>query len=201
MTLKVLTVHDERITLDIADCPIYVSERVLALSGKKNSKLLWANTVVRCDEESGIAEGDLVYENDELLGRIVYAKGFKLQTLEGDVKNLPEIEHIKVRVGSKETINKVFECSERTPITFGYRKKEFSIRDFLCKTGNYIAIADDKFTGKKLVPQDLLISTGFTREDRSPICFGEFYQDGIVTLWKGLPVISKDGEYEQLCGK
>lgn len=199
--LEALTLNEERVTLNVADCPIYVSERVLALSGKKNSKLLLAKTVIRRDEETDIAEGDLVYEGEKLLGRIVYAEGFKLQTLDDELKNLPEGEHIKVKVGTKESINKVFDCPERTPVIFGYRKKEFSIRDFLCKTGRYIAIADDKFSGKKLDPQDLLISTGFTREDGSPICFGEFYQGGIVTLFKGIPAISKDGKYTQLCRK
>lgn len=202
MKLKGYTVAGNFIDVEISDCPIYLTESLLALSAKNNSELVKANSLVRYDEETEYCEGDIIVENDVEIGYVIYAAGFKMYQNSGEIKNIPTGEHIYLSKGTEASIAIIAKCPQRTALVFGYRGKEIAFKSFVCPVGKHIATAEDNFAGKRIDGKQVTFYTGYVTGDDELICFDDFRQGGKVSLYKGLPVIvTVSGKIEKLNGK
>ena len=191
MVLKGFTKCGIEVLFTLADCPILVGEGLIALVGKISSALIRYDTIVRGDEESGLYEGDVIYDEMEtILGIVVYAKGFVLYNA-GVLCDIPAEDNIRVTKGCPETIEKIANLEERTEISFAYKGIQYRFLSLICKVGDYVGLTID---GKLVNPEELLLNTGFCRKDRMKgIYFGEVYQGGTVVLHKNVPMIAYEG--------
>ena len=186
MLLRGFTDDGVRIDFTLHNCPILVTDSIVALAGIKQSKLIRYDTICRGDEKTGIFEGDEVYDNGTLIGIVVFAKGFFLQTLDGLLKTIPSDEHIKVKEGNIDSSKMAFSSQYRTDLSFGYKGQRVTIHMFICKDGNMLSVAGKN---KLINPTSLLMFTGHLRHDNRGIYFGEFYQGGVVVLHDLKPMI------------
>ena len=76
------------VNFTLEDCPVYLNSSLIILAKHEGSALLLADTVVRYDDASDIAEGDIVYENNRRIGWVIYNQGFVLQDSNGNLKEL-----------------------------------------------------------------------------------------------------------------
>lgn len=189
MLLRGFTDSGIRVDFTLHDCPILVTSSLVALAGIKQSKLIRYDTICRGDEETGIFEGDEVYEDGKKIGTVVYAKGFFLQTLTGALKTIPKSEHIKMKEGNVSSSKIAFNSEYRTDLSFSYKGQRIIISMFICKDGSMLSVAGKN---KLVNPDSLLMFTGYLRQDNRGVYFGEFYQGGKVVLHDLKPMIKID---------
>lgn len=193
MLLRGFTISGERIDFSIQDCPVFISTKVLALFGVKGSELIKSDTVVRGNEQTNIFEGDKVYSNEQLLGVVVYSRGFMLQDLEGVLKILPSGNHIKIEDGDSSTSKLAFHSKYRTELVFNYHGINVNFKSFIAKLKDGLAI---KPVNRQIDAKELLLFTGVIKEDGSKLFFGQTYKGGTIVLHNNVPMIRiRDDEY------
>lgn len=186
----------------IGDCPVFIESDLVALVAISGSSLIAADTIVRGDDESLYFEGDMVYSGDEFVGYIIYSQGFKVQLSDGTLKLLSEVEHIKVKDGTVDSILKVRESKLRTPLLFKACNSIFQMHVLLAKlSSGKLAVSGDSVKSSILEPSQVLFSTGIISKDTNElIFFGEMYKCGTVILHNGVPCIKVGEEYEEVKG-
>lgn len=157
MRLKAFTKKGDPAFFDIADCPVYVSDTELALAHKRNSSILQAETVVRGDSSKKMFEGDYVCEGTDILGYVVYSKGFKMWNLQQGVKELPQSEHIYLKEGTIETCSFVQSVEGRTPVLLAYMGKLLQFNSLVCASKNGVRLNN---TPGVVKTQDIQLYTG-----------------------------------------
>ena len=192
MLLKGFALNGDRVNFKLSDCPVYFTNNIIGLVGIKGSKLISASTIMRGDEETGVFEGDRVYLKGELIGYVVYAGGFKLQTLNDELKNLFDDPHIKVKEGNRKTANIVSNSEYRSELVFRYNKKNIYMSVFLFKNKDgMLAVAGKSLNGTLIDPEQIHFYTGLADDDGTKLFFDELYKGGILSLRNGMPCIVK----------
>lgn len=190
MKLKAYTRTKERVSFTLEDCPVFISDNVIALVGKKNSDLISYDTIIRGDEASGIWEGDEVYENDSLVGYVIYSRGFKLQTLDNKVKKLCLGSHIKVKEGNRDTVLSISKNPERSMLLFKYKEYVIQIAVFLCKRGDgMIGVHGSSCPEEYIDPQGLRFFTGLVDKSGKNLFYGECENGHEIVLHNLMPCI------------
>lgn len=203
MRLRAFSVQADRDTLfDISDCPVQISKSLVALANKRYSELLQANSIVRCDTKLNLAEGDIVYDKatGELLGYVIFAKGFELQTLTGVVKQLPDKKHIYLRGRTKDSVALVTESCMRAPLLFKFNDVEFYLQAIVKAIDEeHIGILQRKIKPALAVNvKQLQWFTGVTDDNGENIFFGDRVRSGIVSYREGVPVLLAGKKCENL---
>jgi len=181
--------------IDWTECPVFISEKYIATVNKENSPLLYRNTLVRVDEETGYAEGDIVIDkvSGNLIGRLVYSKGFKMQDLEGNLKELIELQHIKVKRGSSASRQLISQSKHRDYLLFKAGNVEFGLDSILLEKGGCLILTSEKYSYRSADISDIKFMTGY-----GSLAFGEFYNGGIIVLHNGQPSLKRGNEYVHL---
>lgn len=188
--------NNERINFGMADCPVHISTKEVVLAAKRCSPIINAKSIVRGDETLNIFEGDEIYENDELLGIVVYAGGFALQTVQGKIKSLPHGEHIKVKEFNKESLEVLSRCKRRTPFLFSADGFTFNLTGIAYKVDEYIIVTNEDYH-KKIIPNSIREYTGLKSGDQE-LFYGDAFNDGFVVLQKGKPSLEKGNKITPL---
>ena len=198
MLLKGYNLHKERVDFTLSDCPVHLSTTLIGLSGRKPSYLIKSSTIVCGDDETGIYEGDLVYEDDVEIGYVVYSSGFKVQRHNGDLKKLVLDEHIKVKEGNIASAKVACLNSSRTNVMdFQYDGNKVTVGMFLTKIDDYVVIKSKKKV--KLIDTDrLLFFTGLSDKDGNQLYFKQVYNGGIIVLHDLEPMLKRNGDYFKL---
>lgn len=198
MKLKALTIFNELINFTLEDCPVYVSKATIALAAREMSILIKAESVVRGDDESGIFEGDRVYMDGEYIGNVIYSSGFMVQNLDGTLKSLTQMAHIKIETGTSKSIKTVCEDSRRTPLLFKCKDSIIQLNLFLCKLDNsQIAVFGNSYSDKILNCEDVQFYTGI-KLDGEAVFYGDVMNNGKVVLYNLQPCIRCGNIYRRL---
>lgn len=195
--LRGTAVDGEKVEFTIADCPVRISETKIALLGKPMSKILDIRSITRGND--WYFEGDVIVdaETDEELGVVVYAGGFYLHTNECEIKDIPSVAHIKVREGNERSISLALSCESTTKLGFGYKGNHISLKSFITKVGEYVALEG---VVALVRPEDIHVFTGlYSEEDGRPLYFEEEYRGGSVLLdGNRVCVVWQDGLAQEL---
>lgn len=196
--LRALTLSNKIKDFSLNDCPVYVSQSTIALMSDRMSTLIKAETILRGDDETGIYEGDMVYENGEYVGNVIYNAGFKVQKTDGTQKSLSLGSHIKIETGTIESIKTVCSSSKRTFLLFKCREYIIQLNLFLCKLNdNQIAVLGNSYDGKFLDCEDVQFYTGVKRGNVA-VFFGDEIDGGKVILHNLQPCIQYGDTYRRL---
>ena len=172
MLLKALSINNDWVDFTVFDCPVYMEANIIALTGRKGSDLLQADTIVRGDKNTNVFEGDRVYESDELVGYVIYSKGFKLQKLNGQIEDLVLREHIQLKQGNKETIKIISSNEQRTRLLFSDGESVVQLTVFLLKnSAGKIGVMGRTCKANAIDPSKLRFFTGLTKEDGELLFF------------------------------
>ena len=189
--LRALTLSNKIKDFSLNDCPVYVSQSTIALMSDRMSTLIKAGTILRGDDETGIYEGDMVYENGEYVGNVIYNAGFKVQKTDGTQKSLSLGSHIKIETGTIESIKTV--CSDSKS-----REYIIQLNLFLCKLNDkQIAVLGNSYDGKLLDCEDVQFYTGVKRGNVA-VFFGDEVDGGKVILHNLQPCIQYGDTYRRL---
>lgn len=199
MLLRAINTKDELVNFDLSDCPVQVTDGLYALAAIPNSPLLVSQTITRGDPETSIFEGDIVYEDGEYVGYIIYKQGFKIQKDDGTLKDLELNSHIKVEIGNIDSMRKVCNNSNRDYILLSYHDKVISMNLFLYKMQNgRIAVIGKSYTdGRSIDPKKLKHYTGCEIDGRK-LFYGDIFEGKTLVLKDFKPYFYKDGEYEEV---
>lgn len=203
MELRGFSTGGEIVKFKLSDCPVVITERQIALFGKKDSCLLKSNTVGR--GYAGIYEGDTIADKEtgRELGVVVYAGGFRIHDKAGGLKAIPDAEHIKVIEGGMESAQFAFGLAVKTPILFKYKEEEFGVDSIVTKIGGSLHIALLK---EHVNPDSITFYTGYRNTaTKKKIFFGDTVDKGRVALHRGSVIIQyPDGSSElaeNICNK
>lgn len=195
LIFSTLNLRQELVEFTLEDCPVYFSDNRVVLAKHEGSSILRADTIVRKDTETGVAEGDCVFQGGAFLGIVVYNQGFKLQTIDGKIKDLQQNKYMKVRQGKKFNMCDATHSANRQPISLFYKGRTFSIKALLQYEEPFVVIhpQDDYF--RKVLPGDIKISTGIGK-----YCYGDLMAGGgRIVLHDGIPCVAEGGNLTRLC--
>lgn len=168
------------------DCPVKVGNDVIATTAITMSPLLSASLIGRGLPVVEGFEGDYVYDADTLLGYVIYVGGFRLLGLDNVLKNLPEPDHIQLKVGDVESMSIVAAFEQRTPLLFSVNNKIVVLDSFVLKWAGRLYTIDGNIV---IPPEDVLFNTGVFDKNKKNIFFGTGYQHGEVVLQGYLPYV------------
>lgn len=193
MKLRAFSVHGKDTLFGLEDCPVHVSKSLVALVNKRYSEMLQAETIVRTDERLALTEGDIIYDKStgELLGYVIYSSGFKVQTTQGFVKDVPDKEHIYVRHRNTDSVKEVVESCMRTPLLFKYGEDTvLKLKSVVKANGDkHIGILQKKSTGAYSVRAcELKWFSGLRDEDGNKFFYGDKLGEQVLVYRNGLPV-------------
>ncbi len=198
MLLRAENVRGRFVRFTIEDCPVYVTNDLIALVGREGSPIISANTIVRGNDEGSYFEGDAIYEGNTAIGTIIYYKGFKILTIEGKIVNLPTSKNITIKQCiNADILRTIVNNKKRTPIMFSFNKECFTIQAFVCKMNGAIAVSSDCISISKIIPQMTMFYTGYDCKG-SKIFFGDVIDGGVVELREGKVVTVYDDHVTNL---
>lgn len=186
--LSAITLKGETVDVKLEDCPTGIVRNIIARVAIENSDLLYENTLVRVDKKTGITEGDILADSDKEIGWIIYSKGFYMLDTEGNIKEIPRNQHIKVKKGTLETRQKIVTSKERTLLTFKCFGSVITLGSFLMNENGFIVLKGLQHQYRSVKAEDILFMTGY-----ETICYGEYFKSGRVTLKDGIPCVNADG--------
>ena len=163
---------------NLKDCPTYLMENQIILSGKNGSPILEADTITRGMADKDIFEGDLIYKEKEFLGYVIYNNGFFMQKKFSSHKKEIPSSHIYVKRGNRESI-KIIQTFERNPILFKHNETIFSFIDLVNSKGNTLNVLHRK-KFRRVITQavtELIAVSGTTS-----IFEGDLFNGKFITL-------------------
>lgn len=175
--------QDVCVEFTLSDCPVVVSGTLMAITGRRLSPLIQIASIVRGDLELGLFEGDKLYNGEDELGQVVYVQGFKLLKLDMTVEKLPNLKHIQVVKGNRESLLQVCSFKDRTPLQLVYNNELSSLERLVEKTkdGQYALL-----NTRRLVDEyEFNLYTGYTDNTDIHIRFNQIYNGGVVCLHNG----------------
>lgn len=195
MQLSGINYRKERVSIRLEDCPVQVGADEFALMEVEGSSLVRGKTIVRHDEETGLTEGDVILDKSskEELGMVVYSGGFYMQDSDGNLKEIPDREHIKVWYGSRALRERVTDNPIRSPLLFSCNGKSFDLRAILMLENGMLVIRGARFHYDKVLVNEVKMMTGI-----GDLCFGDYYDGGYVVLHKGHPCVQRGEEFIRL---
>lgn len=191
MLFRCITISGRHMEFTLGDCPINLGSNRGALSGLPGSPLFHLDTITRGFELSNgkkVFEGDLAYDSasDELVGYVVYNKGFFIQTQRGLQIEIDTASHIYMRDGDINSIDKVVYEMQRTPLIFKCDSKQFFLDHFVCKKKGVICLYAHS---KAVTEEDIKNYTGVDIDGYNKVFYGDFVSGGLVVMHKGIPYI------------
>lgn len=188
MKFRGITLKDTFLVFEVKDTPVVIANDKLALLAPgAPTDIMKLSTVTRGDR---FFEGDKVVNKDtsEVYGYVCYVQGFKMQALDGTVKEIPTDDYIQVEEGDSVSISDVVRGGNWKPITFICNGKEVQFHSFIMRVGDSIVMGD----GTELVRcEDIRIPTGYYDEGR-PVCFGDRRNGGVVCLRNNDVTVCRD---------
>lgn len=193
MILRGITFDKHIITFDINDGPALVSDDIIALTNRPNSPLLWANSIARGDEVTGVFENDFIFsEKQQLIGHVIYNNGFFIKRYMEDECIPMESKYHRLENANCE-ITKILEAYKQ-PIRYKTGNFAFTLKRVLRVEGNNLII-----TNKLLKPINLnnvKMCCGLIGTDGNELAYGDFFGGGIVECHNFKPMIKMaDGSY------
>ncbi|MBQ2885921.1 MAG: hypothetical protein IJE43_19520 [Alphaproteobacteria bacterium] len=173
LKFSAISTEKSEVFFTLEDCPVYLSNSRVLLAKHPGSALLLADTIVRHDTETGFSEGDIVSKGSTNIGRIIYNKGFKLQTNGGKLKELNLTDHIKVKKGYINSRRMIVNHENRDKIYFRYKKQTFTLKAILQYEGELLVIHPSGRFYKKAMPSEVKLLTGI-----DDYCFGDVMSNG-----------------------
>lgn len=197
LKLEGYDIRHNRIVINIADCPMSVNKAFTALVGVKNSLFVLTDTIVRKDEESNVAEGDLVFlrNGNKFLGTVIYNKQFLIQTRQGTVEKLVLGRHILMRRGTEDSCREAVSSENRQPIRYCYKGTSYPFDILLSKVGDSLVMYG---VSEMVDVNQILIDTGF-KVDNCDVGYGSVWNGGIIKLKNLEPcIVYENGDFEKL---
>lgn len=194
LVFSALSLQNKAVDFTLEDCPVYLTDNKIILAKHEGSSILRADTVVRKDTETGVSEGDCVFQKGMMSGIVVYNQGFRYQTSGGRLKYIEPDGDMRISKGRKYNICDAVRSSRRQPVALYYKERTFSIKALLQYEEPFIVIhpQDDYF--KKVLSGEIRISTGIGN-----YCFGDLYKDGGRIVLHGLvPCVAKGTDFKKL---
>ena len=189
-----ITVQGNRIRFNLGDCPTMLKLNVMYLAAKPGSELFYEDTVVRVDKQFGYAEGDRVLNsNNKQIGCIIYSQGFKLQDMRGNIKEIRDYEHIKVKEGTHSDRARIISSEHRDKILISTNDKLFTMNALVDAPGSTIIVKPSSKLFAFYNVDDLRIWTGVEKYK-----FYDSVGGGRIVLSKGLPCIRFGNELVKL---
>lgn len=189
MRFRGITLTGEPYEFVLADCPIQLNDKMIALSNKPESPLLHSQSLARMDDEGTLAEFDLVYDssNYKVLGFILYRNEFGVYDHKNDMFTRLRDLNCDYGIMRNKNINYVNLINGKMQsIQWRIGDVTFSVYEMLKVLNGYV-YCFTKFTR----PLDITaarLCTGL-KKDKKNICYGDILSGGIVTLHNYRPMI------------
>lgn len=193
LIFSALSLQDEVIDFTLEDCPVYIRDNRIVLAKHEGSSILRADTIVRRDTETGIAEGDCIFYRDMLEGIVVYNQGFRMQTPKGRLKDLQLDGCLKIEKGKKFNLCEAVHSDNRQPIVLSYKDRTFSIKALLQYEEPFVVIHSQADYFRKVMADEIKIATGVKR-----YCYGDLCNGGRIVLHEAVPCVSKGSAFIKL---
>lgn len=174
MQVRGYTRDEELIEIKPEDCPIIIDDKTLALVGREYSPLVFYDTLLYYDEETGIGEGDIVLDdNNNEIGFIFYNKGFHVQNFSSEYQRYSMTEHIEMRVkaGTITTAKYLNSNRDRVCPKFVYDNTVLSYNSFISEYKGRIVL---EYKTSYVYPHELKLFTGINIAGRF-LTFGMTY--------------------------
>ena len=193
MYLRAISVSGRIVNFGIKDCPIVLNDKAVILLNRPNSPILQLHSIARVSQESGMAEYDFVVDGQyNLIGYVIYNKGFKVYTNSGEI--IPFEKDFKVLYNSTYIPNNKIRAA-RSSLTFVYDDISFSMFSLVTCFNNVGYVFSKNL--KSIDLDKVKFATGYKIKGND-ICFGDTIDDGTVVLHDLKPMIKKADEYLEL---
>lgn len=195
MLLRSFDISSKPVDFELADGPIEIDKKLVALSRNDFSPLIQIRLIVRGDKSTGVHEGDVITENGTPIGLVIYSAGFKmLEKSSRLLKEIPKGEHIQVNKGTADSVSQIVNSEYRTPITFAYGRLIIKgFKTILCVKDGMVVLNGKNFKYKYINAEEIKFYTGVQE-----YYFGDFIDGGYVVLHDGYPAIKRGEEYSKL---
>ena len=193
MRLRAISMAGDYVFFEMRDCPVILNDRAFILLNRPNSPILQLGSIARGTDDERMYEGDFVLDGQyNVIGYVIYNKGFKVFTLDENV--IPMQEDFKVLSNSTVLTSKIMKSS-KSPMVFVSDDISFTM---------YSLVTCEKDVGyvfsknlKSINLDQVKFATGY-RMNGKDICFGDELKGGLVVLHDCLPAIKTDDGFQRL---
>lgn len=180
--LSGITTSGGYVTFNMVDCPVRVYDNMVALTARPNSELVYAETIVRRDMESGATEGDIVFNKDGVrVGYVLYSRGFKVANTEGGIEEYDKYMTFNKEKGGYDSRARAICNRNRSKLIFYYGDYSFTYKALVMRTlGGELVISKQDKQYIEMDVRHIRMWTGV-----KDICFGDSTEKGVVILHNG----------------
>lgn len=196
MRFRGITLKGEPFEFTLADCPVQLNDKMIALSNRPESPLIHSQSLARMDDDGALAEFDIAYDssNYKVLGFILYRNEFGVYNHKTDtftrLRDL-ECDYGIIRNKNINYVNLI--NGKMQSIRWRIGDMAFSVYEMLKVVNGYI-YCHTKLT-RPLDASAARLCTGL-KKDKKDICYGDILSDGMVVLHNYRPMIKvSENEY------
>lgn len=194
MRLRAVSLKGEFVHFKMSDCPVILSDKTVVLLNRPNSPILQLRSIARGLDDESLFETDFVLDGkDNLLGYVVYDKGFKIYNPKtNDVEPFPE----DFKVLPNATVNTIPDTKyQNRVIWFVGKDTPFGIQSIVVAEGDTGYVFSKNL--KSIDLSNVKFTTGY-RKNNTEICFGDQLSDGYVVMHDNHPMVKTKQGFREL---
>lgn len=193
MHLRAVSVSGDFVYFSITDCPVIINERAVILLNRPNSPILQLRSIARGTDDDKMFEGDFVLDCQyNVVGYVVYNKGFKVSTPKGEL--IPFKEDFKVLFNATTQLSNEVK-SNKSMLTFVFEDTSFTLHSIVTCDRDVGYLFSKNL--KSIDLSNVKFATGFKFNGRD-LCYGDVMEDGVIVLHELHPMVKTQSGFREL---